>query len=205
MIHIVHYGLGNVGSIRNMFNRLGFEAELVEDAAGIRDARKLVLGGVGSFDAGMKALRSRGLEDALNEKVLGDKVPVLGLCLGMQLFTRGSEEGTEPGLGWIDAETVRMRLPAEHSDLRLPHMGWNSIEVRKETPLLADLPEEKRFYFVHTFHVSCNDPETTAATAVYGREFTCAVARENIYGTQFHPEKSHRFGMKILSNFAERC
>jgi imidazole glycerol-phosphate synthase subunit HisH len=205
MIHIVHYGLGNVGSIRNMLHRLGVEAKLVSEADEIRRADKLILPGVGSFDRGMEELHRRGLVDALNERVLGDRVPVLGVCLGMQLFSKGSEEGDRPGLGWIDAETVRFALPEADAGLRLPHMGWNSITVERSTPLLEDLPDEKRFYFVHTYHVRCQNPDTAAARTRYGIDFTCAVSQGNIYGTQFHPEKSHRFGMKILSNFATRC
>jgi glutamine amidotransferase len=205
MIHIVHYGLGNVGSIRNMLHRLGFEAKLVSEPDEIRRAEKLVLPGVGSFDRGMEELHKRGLVDALNERVLGDRVPVLGVCLGMQLFSKGSEEGDRPGLGWIDAETVRMCLPKDDPALRLPHMGWNSIDVERPTPLLEDLPDDKRFYFVHSYHVRCDNPDLVAARSRYGTSFTCAVSHGNIYGTQFHPEKSHRFGMKVLSNFATRC
>jgi imidazole glycerol-phosphate synthase subunit HisH len=205
MIHIVHYGLGNVGSIRNMLHRLGFEAKLVSEPAEIRSAKKLILPGVGSFDRGMEELHRRGLVDALNEKVLEERVPVLGVCLGMQLFSKGSEEGDRPGLGWIDAETVRLKVPEDDPSLRLPHMGWNSITVERPTPLLEDLPDGKRFYFVHTYHVSCRNPDSVAAHSRYGTDFTCAVSQGNIYGTQFHPEKSHRFGMKVLSNFATRC
>ena len=205
MIHIVHYGLGNVGSIRNMLHRLGFEAKLVSEPEEIRGAEKLILPGVGAFDRGMEELHRRGLVDALNERVLGDRIPVLGVCLGMQLFSKGSEEGDRPGLGWIDAETVKMCLPNDDPALRLPHMGWNSIDVERETPLLADLPDDKRFYFVHSYHVRCDDPELVAAQSRYGTPFTCAVSQGNIYGTQFHPEKSHRFGMQVLSNFATRC
>jgi imidazole glycerol-phosphate synthase subunit HisH len=205
MIHIVHYGLGNVGSIRNMLHRLGFEAKLVSEPDEIRSAEKLILPGVGAFDRGMEELHRRGLVETLNERVIGDGVPILGVCLGMQLFSKGSEEGDRPGLGWIDAETVRFALPEDGKELRLPHMGWNSICVERSTPLLQDLPEDKRFYFVHSYHVRCNNEDLVAARSRYGVDFTCAVSSRNIYGTQFHPEKSHRFGMKVLSNFAAHC
>jgi imidazole glycerol-phosphate synthase subunit HisH len=205
MIHVVHYGIGNVGSIRNMLHRLGVEAVLASDADGLREARKIILSGVGSFDRAMEELERRGLVDALNEKVQGDSVPILGVCLGMQLFTKGSEEGARPGLGWLDARTVLLPRGNGDSALRLPHMGWNSISLKRETPLLEGLPEDKRFYFVHSYHVTCADTEPVAACAEYGIEFTCAVAKDRIYGTQFHPEKSHRFGMRVLENFALRC
>ena len=202
MIHIVHYGLGNVGSMRNMLHRLGFDAKLVSAPEELRDARKIILPGVGSFDRGMEELEKRGLVKALNAKVLDEGVPVLGVCLGMQLFSKRSDEGVRPGLGWIDAETVKLEVNG--NGLRLPHMGWNGISIRRQTALLDDLPTDPRFYFVHTYHVRCNARETVAAQSHYGTEFTSVVSERNIHGTQFHPEKSHRFGMKLLENFAAR-
>jgi len=205
MIHVIHYGIGNVGSIRNMLHRLGVESTLVTDGAGLRDARKIILSGVGSFDRAMEELSRRGFVEALDDKVRGEGVPILGVCLGMQLFTRGSEEGARAGLGWIDATTLRLPRENGHGPLRLPHMGWNAISVKKQTPLLEGLPEDRRFYFVHSYYVCCQDTDAVAASAEYGLEFTCAIAKDRIYGTQFHPEKSHRFGMRVLENFALRC
>ena len=205
MIHVIHYGIGNVGSIRNMLHRLGVESTLVTDGEGLRDASKIILSGVGSFDRAMEELSNRGFVEVLNEKVRIQNVPVLGVCLGMQLMTKGSEEGSRPGLGWIDATTRRLPRENRHGPLRLPHMGWNGISVKKQTPLLEGLPEDKRFYFVHSYYVACQDGDAVAASSEYGVEFTCAIAKDRMYGTQFHPEKSHRFGMRVLENFALRC
>jgi glutamine amidotransferase len=158
---------------------------------------------VGSFDNGVTKLRELGLVDLLQARVVGDRIPILGICLGMQLFTKGSEEGSLPGLGWIDAEAVRFRFEGELSNFKIPHMGWNSIDVRKGGSILDDIYEEPRFYFVHSYHVRCSDPANVLATTHYGITFHSAVIRENIVGTQFHPEKSHKYGMKVLQNFVK--
>ena len=148
----------------------------------------------------MKSLAERGLIELLTERVMKDKIPVLGICLGMQLLSRSSEEGVLPGLGWISAKTVRFRTGPE---VRLPHMGWNSVKPRQNALLFTGPLPEKRFYFVHTFHVECAEQGDVAATAVHGYDFAAAVQHENIYGTQFHPEKSHQFGMELLRQFAK--
>jgi glutamine amidotransferase len=164
----------------------------------------LILPGVGAFDAGMSKLRERGLIDLLNELVLEKKVPVLGHCLGLQLMTKRSEEGQEAGLGWIDAETVRFRFDAEHAPLKVPHMGWNVLDIRRPHPLVADLGNDARFYFVHTYHIVCAEEADVVAYTDYGYNFASVVHKGNIVGAQFHPEKSHKFGMQFLRNFAER-
>ena len=204
MIVIVDYGVGNLGSMANMLKRSGVEAVVSSDHATIRAAAKLILPGVGAFDVGMKNLVARGHVPVLEERVLRAGVPILGVCLGMQLFSRGSEEGGAPGLGWIAADAVRFRFDGSSADprLRVPHMGWNTLDVREAHPLLADLGDGARFYFVHSYHVACDDPSTALATTRYGADFASVVRRGNILGVQFHPEKSHKFGMKLLRNFA---
>lgn len=203
MIVIVDYGMGNVGSIRNMLHRVGAASVIAADPEAIRAADKLILPGVGAFDTAMERLERLRLVGVLTEKVVHEKTPILGICLGMQLLSRRSEEGQRAGLGWIDADTVRFRLEDSHGGLRLPHMGWNAIDVRRSSPILDDRYDESRFYFVHSYHVRCADEEDVLAVATYGIEFHAAVIRRNIMGTQFHPEKSHKFGMRLLRHFAE--
>jgi glutamine amidotransferase len=203
MIVIVDYGMGNLGSVVNMLKKGGAQAVISSDPKVIAPASKLILPGVGAFDSGMRNLAERGLVTLLHQKVLEEKVPILGLCLGMQLLTKNSEEGQLSGLGWLDATTVRFRFSQEKSDLKIPHMGWNSIQIKKKSPLFTDLPSEPRFYFVHSYYVICQDIEDVAATTGYGFDFASVVWRENIMGVQFHPEKSHNFGLRLLKNFAE--
>lgn len=204
MIAIVDYGMGNLGSIANMLKKVGAQSTISSDPQIITAADKLVLPGVGAFDNGMKNLAQRGLLGLLNAQVLQHKKPILGLCLGMQLFTRASEEGQLKGLGWINAQTVRFKFDQTNADLKIPHMGWNTLRIHRPHPLLADLEKDARFYFVHSYHLICNDPESALATTTYGYDFASVVAQDNILGAQFHPEKSHKFGMKLLKNFAER-
>lgn len=202
MITIINYGLGNLNSVANMIRHVGGKCVLTGSPSEIAQAEKLVLPGVGSFDAGMEALRSSNILPALNEAVLSRQIPILGICLGMQLMTRKSEEGSLPGLGWIDGEVKRFCIPDSGKErFKVPHMGWNSIRISRKNPIIGDGPEQ-RFYFVHSYHVTC--PETDViAVSTHGYEFVAAFAHENIYGVQFHPEKSHRFGMKLWKNFLE--
>lgn len=204
MITIVDYGVGNLGSIVNMLKKIGAKAQASSDPAVLRQAEKLILPGVGAFDAGMKKLNETGLVPVLNELVLDKEVPVIGLCLGMQLMTKRSEEGTEAGLGWIDAETVRFKFGPENAHLKVPHMGWNTLDICRQHPLVADLGPESRFYFVHSYHIVCADETDVVAYADYGYPLAAVINRGNILGAQFHPEKSHKFGMQLLKNFAER-
>lgn len=203
MIAIINYGMGNSGSIQNMLRKLGKASIITADHGIIERADKLILPGVGAFDAAMQNLESRNLPSLLNDLVIARGKPILGICLGMQLFARGSQEGVLPGLGWIDAETISFRSDARMAERRVPHMGWNTIHVPKKTSVFDDIDDNPRFYFVHSYHVRCNNDNEVLATSEYGITFTAAVIKGNIIGTQFHPEKSHRFGLRLLKNFAE--
>ncbi len=202
-VAVVDYGMGNLGSILNMLRKVGAEAIATSDAEAIRRAPKLILPGVGAFDSGMKNLAGRGLIPALRARVMGDGTPVLGVCLGMQLLSRRSEEGQCEGLGWLEANTVRFRVDQTHA-LKVPHMGWNTVGLCRPHPLWADLEVGSRFYFVHGYHVVCTQEQDVLAHASYGIQFAAAVASGNVLGVQFHPEKSHKFGMQMLKNFVER-
>ena len=201
MITVVDYGMGNMGSMLNMFKRIGVKACVATDPEAIRQAEKLVLPGVGAFNAAMERINNTaGLREVLDQKVLSDRIPVLGVCLGMQLLTRGSEEGKLPGLGWVPADTTRF---PKVNGLKVPHMGWNVAQPHKQNVLTADVGSEPRYYFVHSYCVHVDDPMHSLMRTHYGIEFDSAIGMANIYGVQFHPEKSHRFGMQILKNFAE--
>lgn len=201
MITIVDYGMGNLLSIQNMFRRIGALSEITGDPGKIHDAAKILLPGVGAFDAAMEKIASSNLLDVLNKKALVDKVPVLGICLGMQLLTKDSEEGLRKGLGWIDAHTIKFNFGGD-TKLKIPHMSWNQVEVSKESALVKDLAQDARFYFVHSYHVVAENTADVLMTSTYGYPFHAAIQHENIYGAQFHPEKSHKYGMKLLQNFA---
>ncbi len=204
MITIIDYGMGNLGSIQNMLHRLGFAAEITSNQADILKADKLILPGVGAFDQAMINLENRGLIPVLNQRVIKEQVPLLGICLGMQLLTKGSEEGHLKGLGWIDAKTIRFTFDSDLK-LRIPHMGWNTVEFQQDSCLFKEMYEEPRFYFVHSYFVKCKSQKSVLATTHYGIEFASGIIRDNIYGLQFHPEKSHKFGMRVFKNFVELC
>lgn len=201
MISIIDYGAGNLGSIANMLRKLGQPAIITSKPEDIKKAKKLILPGVGNFDYGMSKLQESGLIVILNEKVLEEKIPILGICLGAQLMTKRSEEGNIPGLGWFDAEVKKFSFPKEQTDLRVPHMGWNYVSVKKETPLSKDLPAEPKYYFVHSYYLQANNPEDIFMTTNYGNDFVSALNHNNMYALQFHPEKSHKYGLKIFQNF----
>ena len=204
MIAIVDYGVGNLGSIQNMLKKLGAQSEIASDVSTIERATKIILPGVGAFDSGMTQLNQSGLRHALDVAVLQKRVPVAGICLGMQLMTEGSEEGALPGLGWVSANTIRF-VPSANEIMKIPHMGWSVVAKAKQSPMLELLDDDSRFYFVHSYHVNCRDREDVLLIAQYGSvSFDAAFERENILGFQFHPEKSHRFGMTILKAFLER-
>ena len=201
MITIVDYGVGNIAALLNMYEYLGHEAEASADARNIAAADKLVLPGVGAFDKAMLTLRQRGLAAPLNEAVIERRVPVLGVCLGMQLLARRSDEGAEPGLGWIAADVRRIVAPAG-SGLKVPHIGWAETRAPRTSELFSAAGQPERFYFVHGYHMVCDDARDVAAVIDYGSPMCCAVSHGNVHGVQFHPEKSHRFGMRLLESFA---
>jgi glutamine amidotransferase len=200
---VVDYGCGNPASIVNMLRKIGHRATISERPKEILAADRLIFPGVGSFDYGARRLRELGLAEALEQKVLHERTPILGICVGLQLFCRGSEEGSEPGLGWIDADCVRFDAARITSGEKIPHMGWSEVERRNDQGLFAGYPETPRFYFVHAYHVACDSDAIVAATARHGYEFTAAVVQDNIAGVQFHPEKSHQFGMGLLARFMQ--
>lgn len=198
MISVVDYGVGNLGSIVNMLKHIGLAVQIVSDPKQLSEATKILLPGVGSFDHAMQRIQEDGLTDVLNHKALTERIPVLGICLGMQLMTRGSEEGALAGLGWVDADVRRFPLDP---NLKVPHMGWNDVKVAKDSGLVRGLPNDARFYFVHSYYVQMDRPSDELLKCSYGLEFDAAFAVGNLYGAQFHPEKSHRFGMHVLRNF----
>lgn len=198
MIAILDYGIGNLASIANIIRHIGGTVEVTCDAGMLRAASGLILPGIGSFDACVLALRRSGLLPVLEQQVQVNKVPLLGICVGMQMLGHGSAEGREAGLGWIDA-TARKFDPAAR--IRVPHMGWNYVDVTPASPLFAGMAARPRFYFAHSYYVTCADPADVAATAGYGGVFAAALTRGNIYAAQFHPEKSHTFGMALFRNF----
>lgn len=201
LITIVDYGMGNIGSIANMIKKIGCQYQVANNEETLKNAKKIILPGVGAFDQGMLNLRNRGMLETLNELVLEDGIPILGICLGMQLMTRKSEEGNEKGLSWFNAETVRFNF-SDNNKLKVPHMGWNEIKQKKKNLLLDGLPENPIFYFVHSYYVVCNDKADILATTRHGIEYTSIICRDHMYGAQFHPEKSHKYGLSLLSNFS---
>lgn len=203
MITIVDYGMGNLSSVFNMLKKIGVPAEISSDTEVIKKAAKIILPGVGAFDNAMENINRLGLLPILNKKAKEEKIPILGICLGMQLLTLKSEEGKLKGLGWIDAETKKFDFPQPNNN-KVPHMGWNIAKICQSNTIFKEMDiEESRFYFVHSYHVVCNNPDNILAKTFYGYDFTSSIYSENIYGTQFHPEKSHKFGMKLLENFAK--
>jgi imidazole glycerol-phosphate synthase subunit HisH len=202
MITIIDYGIGNLASIKNMLRKIGVESVIASDEKAIAEASKIILPGVGHFDYGMKKLKASGCFDMLNKKALGDKIPVLGICLGAQLLTKGSEEGNEPGLEWIDAETIRFDLTKFETKLPVPHMGWSEV-IYKQHPLFENMYDLPRFYFVHSYCLHPKNEANILCQSVYGYQFTSGIQHENIFGVQFHPEKSHKFGIRLLENFSK--
>jgi glutamine amidotransferase len=199
MIVIVDYGLGNPGSIQNMLRRAGFDAEISKEPGTLRGASKLILPGVGHFRFGMESLHKLGLEDVLNERVLDAGVPILGICLGAQLLGRRSEEGDCPGLNWVPMDTVRFDSSRMHGE-KVPHMGWADTSYAK-CGLFQGMNGTPRFYYVHSYHFRCDDLGMVTCTAEHGYRFASGVAHRNIFGVQFHPEKSHIYGQQLLRNF----
>lgn len=202
MIVIVDYGVGNLGSVKNMLKKAGFDSVLASDEETVSKASKIILPGVGAFDHCMQRFNESGLRPLVTKKVIQDKIPLLGICVGQQMLMESSEEGKEPGLGWIAGKTVKF-IKEKLGDLKIPHMGWTDISISKYSELTRDLGDQPRFYFVHSFYVLPDQKDDELLQANYGYDFTAAVSRDNIFGVQFHPEKSHKFGLKILENFAK--
>jgi glutamine amidotransferase len=205
MILILDFGLGNIRSVQNMLRRVTKEQIVISSSIqDIEAADRFIFPGVGHFDTGMRNLGRADSLKTLRHRVLQEKIPVLGICLGMQLMSEGSEEGVEPGLGWVPGHFVRFRANPERR-LRVPHMGWNTVSIQRDTPLLFGFPADPRFYFVHSFYLAASNSELVTGICKYDVEFAAIYVKENIYGVQFHPEKSHVFGLHLIRNFCERC
>jgi glutamine amidotransferase len=203
VITIVDYGLGNIDAFLNVYKRLNIPARRATSGADLEDATRIILPGVGHFDRVMKQLNGSGMRPVLEDLGRRRRVPVLGVCVGMQMLAQGSDEGTEPGLGWIDGRVRAFAACAPARHLPSPHMGWNDVRPTHASPLFRHIEQDMRFYFLHSYYFECAHAEDVLAVAEYGAEFGCAVQHENIFGVQFHPEKSHRFGTQLLRNFAE--
>jgi glutamine amidotransferase len=203
-IVIINYGIGNLTSVKNMLKKAGASDVVVSaEIKDILQADKLILPGVGHFDFGMRKLKSSGLISVMEQKVFEDKVPILGICLGAQLMTKSSEEGVEDGLGWVDAQTVSFDKTKMGSGLKIPHMGWNYVNPFKDSMLFEGMHSDPRFYFVHSYHFQMSNPEDIWLQSEYGYEFCVAYQRDNVFACQFHPEKSHKFGLKLMENFVK--
>lgn len=203
MITIIDLGIGNIGSVFNMIKFLGGDCKVSSDPMEIKISSKLILPGVGSFDRAMIELRKKNLDKIIIEKATIDKTPLLGICLGMQLLTKSSEEGKEPGLNLIPAETISFNSTLKKNLIkeRVPHMGWNDVKIKRVNKLTENLYDNSRFYFVHSYYVKCLNNKNILMQSHYGFNFDSAIVNENIYGVQFHPEKSHKYGKKLMSNF----
>jgi imidazole glycerol-phosphate synthase subunit HisH len=201
MITIIDYNMGNLGSILNMCKRIGVEAQIAKDIEMIYKANKILLPGVGAFDAAVSQIDKSGLREILIQKANFDKIPFLGICLGMQLLTLSSEEGSLKGLGLIEANTLKFSF--EGMDMKVPHMGWNFVKPVNESALIKGFTEEFRFYFVHSYYVKCKHINNVIMQTEYGFRFDSIIQKDNIFGAQFHPEKSHKYGMKLLENFSK--
>ncbi len=202
-IIIPDYGSGNYASIVRMVEKAGGIAEIVTNARPIADDEKIIMAGVGAFDNGMKHLSSLGWSEILSDAIIRQKIPVLGICLGMQLMCIGSDEGSLPGLGWIKAHVRHFNFP-DSSPLKVPHMGWNEIIVSRSNDLFPNTQEAQRFYFTHSYFVDCQNQMDVLALCHHGNHFVASFHHDNIYGVQFHPEKSHRFGLALISNFVKK-
>jgi glutamine amidotransferase len=203
MITIINYGLGNVQAFANLYKRLNIPATIAAGAPDLDGATKLILPGVGAFDHAMELLDASGMRQAIDELVLKRGVPVLGVCVGMQILAGSSDEGKLAGLGWIEGRVRRFDVETLQQPARLPHMGWNDVIPKTGAKLFAGLEQDSRFYFLHSYYFDCASNDNVLATSEYGIAFGCAVRSNNIYGVQFHPEKSHDYGVRLLKNFAE--
>lgn len=202
MIGIIDYGLGNIKAFVNVYDRLSIPTKVIKSENDFEDVTKLILPGVGAFDHAMIKLNNSGLRDRLEKLVCMDKIPVLGICVGMQMLTKSSDEGNLPGLGWIDGKVEKFNTNDIQYKTKLPHMGWNNVVLKKENPLMKQLKDNPKFYFLHSYYFNCSDNSNVLSSTIYGKEFSSAVNNENVFGVQFHPEKSHQNGITLLNNFS---
>lgn len=202
MIALIDYGVGNIRAFLNIYRKLDIPVKIAKHVDDLDEVTKLILPGVGAFDHAIQQLEQSGMRPKLDELVLEQKVPVVGICVGMQMLAKSSDEGRLSGLGWIDAAVRKFDESKISYTTHLPHMGWNDIEPVKENPILKGLETAAKFYFLHSYYFDCEDEQDVIARTEYGIEFSCAINRENIYGVQFHPEKSHQYGIQLLNNFA---
>lgn len=203
MIGIIDYGLGNIKAFENIYRKLHIPVRILKKSDDFEGVSKLILPGVGAFDHAMNTFNTSGMREVAEEMVLNKKIPVVGICVGMQMLAHSSDEGSMQGLGWIDGEVKRFDETKITFATHLPHMGWNDVLVEKQNPILTNFSGEPKFYFLHSYYFVCNNPEDTIATSEYGIKFTCAVNNRNVFGVQFHPEKSHGFGIQLLENFSK--
>jgi glutamine amidotransferase len=203
MVVIVNYGSGNIQAIANIYDSLKVEYRIARTVQELTNASKIILPGVGAFDETMGKLESSGFVEILNKLVLVDKVPILGICVGMQVLANGSEEGIKKGLGWIKGEVKKIDRNLIESKPKVPHLGWNSISLTKESNLFCDVNQNDGFYFIHSYYFETESKDDILSESFYGKKFSSSVNRENIYGVQFHPEKSHKNGINLLKNFSE--
>lgn len=203
MITIIDYGLGNIRAFVNVYERLNIPVAVASSAEDLKGTTRIILPGVGAFDHAMDLLNRSGMRETLDRLVLDNRLPILGVCVGMQIMARSSEEGELPGLGWIDGTVRKLPVTTLSSQTRLPHMGWNTIDPETDNPLLVNLNGESCFYFLHSYYFYCNSGNDMVATTKYGIQFTSMISAKNISGVQFHPEKSHQWGIRLLRNFAE--
>lgn len=201
MIGIISYGLGNIKAIQNVYQKLSHPVKIIESIDDLSGVNKLILPGVGAFDYAMEKFNNSGLKGKIVKLVLEDKVPILGICVGAQMLCSSSDEGRLPGLNWIDASVKKFQKKNEKLKLQLPHMGWNNVKSVNKSKLFDGLHDDSRFYFLHSYYIECRKINQVIATSEYPNSFVCSVNNKNIYGVQFHPEKSHQFGINLLDNF----
>ena len=203
MIGIINYGVGNIKAFENIYRKLHIPVKILSKTEDFENVERLILPGVGAFDHAMEAFNNSGMREVAEKKVLEENVPVIGICVGMQMLANSSDEGKLPGLGWIPGEVKKFDESKISHTTHLPHMGWNDVKVDLKNVLFKDFPEVPKYYFLHSYYFKCEAPEMTIAMSSYGEEFTCAVNKNNVFGVQFHPEKSHKFGVKLLENYAK--